>query len=272
MGTECDNLRATLCRANSHYLPLRTLAVFTALRLLIATIMPSRELVIAFDADDTLWHNETIFEQVHERYREMLSRYHDTETVNRTLFATEMRNLDLYGYGVKGFTLSAIETAIQLTEGKISTAEIHRLLELGRDMLAHPVELLDGVAETLAALAAEHRLLVITKGDLRDQERKIAKSGLADFFSHVEIVSEKNEASYASILRRHSIRAERFLMVGNSLKSDILPVLALGGTGVHIPYALTWAHEHAVAPPDAAGRFIEVASIREMPAVLAGLR
>jgi putative hydrolase of the HAD superfamily len=234
--------------------------------------MPSRELVIAFDADDTLWHNETIFEHVHERYREMLSHYHDTETVNRTLFATEMRNLELYGYGVKGFTLSAIETAIQLTDGKISTAEIRRLLELGRDMLAHPVELLEGVAETLAALAPAHRLLVITKGDLRDQERKLAKSGLAHFFSHVEIVSEKNESAYAAILRRHAIRAESFLMVGNSLKSDILPVLALGGAGVHIPYALTWAHEHAEPPPAAGGRFIAVASIREVPALLAAFR
>ncbi len=239
--------------------------------LLPARPMSSRELVIAFDADDTLWHNETIFEQVHERYREMLSCYHDTDTVNRTLFATEMRNLELYGYGVKGFTLSAIETAIQLTEGKIAPAEIHRLLELGRDMLAHPVELLDGVSETLAALAPNHRLLIITKGDLRDQERKVAKSGLADFFHHVEIVSDKTESAYAAILRRHAIRAEAFLMVGNSLKSDILPVLALGGAGVHIPYPLTWQHEQSERPADSGGRFFEVASIRDLPAVLATL-
>lgn len=233
--------------------------------------MPSRELVIAFDADDTLWHNETIFEAVHERYREMLSRYHDTATVDRTLFATEMRNLERYGYGVKGFMLSAIETAIDLTEGKISTAEIRKLLSLGQDMLAHPVELLDGVAETVATLASSHRLLVITKGDLRDQERKVAKSGLAAHFRHIEIVSDKTESAYAAILRRHDIRPASFLMVGNSLKSDILPVLALGGAGVHIPYHLTWAHEHAEAPPDAAGRFFEVKSIRDLPAVLAAL-
>jgi len=233
--------------------------------------MPSRELVIAFDADDTLWHNETIFENVHERYREMLSRYHDKATVDRTLFATEMRNLELYGYGVKGFTLSAIETAIELTNGKIPSDEIRRLLALGRDMLAHPVELLDGVAETLAALAPNHRLLVITKGDLRDQERKVAKSGLADYFHHIEIVSEKNEAAYATILRRHAIPAHGFLMVGNSLKSDILPVLTLGGTGVHIPYHLTWAHEHVETLPAAEGRFFEVKSIREIPRIIAAL-
>ncbi len=233
--------------------------------------MPTRELTIAFDADDTLWHNETIFEAVHERYREMLSRYHDTATVDRTLFATEMRNLDRYGYGVKGFMLSAIETAIDLTEGKISTAEIRTLLALGQDMLAHPVELLDGVAETVATLAASHRLLIITKGDLRDQERKVAKSGLSAHFRHVEIVSDKTESAYTAILRRHDIRPDAFLMIGNSLKSDILPVLALGGTGVHIPYPLVWAHEHAELPSGIAGRFFEAKSIRELPAVLAAL-
>ncbi|HEY8932578.1 MAG TPA: HAD family hydrolase [Rariglobus sp.] len=233
--------------------------------------MPTRELVIAFDADDTLWHNETIFEAVHERYREMLSRYHDAATVDRTLFATEMRNLELYGYGVKGFMLSAIETAIELTDGKISTGELRKLLALGRDMLAHPVDLLDGVAETIAALAASHRLLVITKGDLRDQERKIAKSGLARHFRHVEIVSDKNESAYATILRRHDIRPSSFLMVGNSLKSDILPVLALGGSGVHVPYPLVWQHERAEPPPQADGRFFTVANVRELPPLIARL-
>ena len=233
--------------------------------------MPTRELVIAFDADDTLWHNETIFEAVHERYREMLSHYHDAATVDRTLFATEMRNLELYGYGVKGFMLSAVETAIELTGGKISTAEIRQLLALGRDMLAHPVDLLDGVAETVAALASTHRLIVITKGDLRDQERKVAKSGLARHFRHVEIVSDKTESAYAVILRRHDIRPDSFLMVGNSLKSDILPVLALGGSGVHIPYPIVWQHERAEPPPQADGRFFTVANLRDLPPLIAKL-
>ncbi len=233
--------------------------------------MSARELVIGFDADDTLWHNEIIFERSHERYRALLARHHGAATVDRTLFATEMRNLDLYGYGVKGFTLSAIETAIQLTAGKISAAEIQELLALGREMLAHPVELLEGAAEILHELAPRHRLLLITKGDLRDQERKLAKSALGAHFGAVEIVSEKDRATYAQILRRHAIAPERFLMVGNSIKSDILPVLALGGAGVHVPYHLLWAHERVEEKPAAPGRFFQIASLRELPAVIARL-
>jgi putative hydrolase of the HAD superfamily len=224
--------------------------------------------VIGFDADDTLWHNENIFEQVHERYRALLAQYHAADTVDRTLFATEMKNLPLYGYGVKGFMLSAIETAIELTEGRISAEEIQTLINLGQDMLEHPVELLDGVAETLITLAGTHRLLLITKGDLRDQERKVAKSGLAAYFHQIEILSEKDEASYATVLRRHAIAPAEFLMVGNSLKSDILPVLALGGAGAHVPYHLTWGHERVDQIPDAPGRFIQLASIRELPGLL----
>ena len=230
--------------------------------------MAARELIIGFDADDTLWHNETIFEHVHERYRALLAQYHDAATVDRTLFATEIRNLELYGYGVKGFMLSAIETAIQLTEGKIRADEIQQLIELGRGMLAHPVELLEGVVETLAALSPRHELLLITKGDLRDQERKLAKSGLATHFRHVEIVSEKNEATYAGILRRRAIAADRFLMVGNSLKSDILPVLAIGGAAVYVPYHLTWAAERVEETPQAEGRFFTAKSVRELPEIV----
>jgi putative hydrolase of the HAD superfamily len=168
------------------------------------------DFVVGFDADDTLWHNESIFEKTHERYRALLAQYHNAATVDRTLFATEMRNLDLYGYGVKGFTLSAIETAIHLTAGKIRADEIQKLIELGREMLAHPVELLEGVEETLAELAVCHRLLLITKGDLRDQERKLAKSGLAGHFRHVDIVSEKNELTYAEIFRRRGVGRDAF--------------------------------------------------------------
>ena len=197
--------------------------------------MAAASLTIGFDADDTLWHNETIFERVHERFQTLLARYHDAATVDRTLFATEMRNLELYGYGVKAFMLSSIETAIALSGGHISAAEIQQVLDLGREMLQHPVELLDGVAETVAQLAPRHRVLLITKGDLRDQERKLEKSGLAVHFSAVEIVSEKNESTYAAILRRHAVDPRQFLMVGNSLKSDIQPVLALGGLGALHP-------------------------------------
>ena len=230
-----------------------------------------RPLVIGFDADDTLWHNEIIFERVHERYRALLARYHDAATVDRTLLATEKRNLELYGYGVKGFTLSAIETAIALTEGKIGASEIDGILVLGREMLAHPVELLEGVADVVSELAKEHTLLLITKGDLRDQERKLVKSGLAGRFHLVEIVSEKDRSTYETIFRRHAIAPDRFLMVGNSLKSDILPVLALGGAGAHVPYHLTWAHERVEELPTADGRFFQLKTMRELPGVVRAL-
>ncbi|MFT3869908.1 MAG: HAD family hydrolase [Nibricoccus sp.] len=230
--------------------------------------MIQNDWVIGFDADDTLWHNETIFEEVHKRYRALLGHYHEVATVDRTLFATEMRNLELYGYGIKSFMLSAIETAIDLTQGKIGTDEIRQLIALGQEMLNHPVELLDGVAETLRTLAPKHRMVLITKGDLRDQERKVAKSDLAQFFEAVEIVSEKNVDTYQRILLRRGIVAERFLMVGNSVKSDILPVLKLGGAGVYIPYHITWAGEQVEEMPTQDARFFRIENIRSLPQIL----
>jgi putative hydrolase of the HAD superfamily len=223
---------------------------------------------IGFDADDTLWHNESIFEKAHERYFELLAKYHDSAAVEKALFATEGRNIGLYGYGIKGYMLSAIETAIDLTEGKIGTAELREILALGRGMMNHPVELLDGALEALDRLAPSYRLLLITKGDLRDQERKVAKSGLAGRFAAIEIVSEKNAGTYERILERHAIAPSAFLMVGNSVKSDILPVLALGGAGVHVPYRITWAHEEAEAPTEGTGRFFKAASLRELPGIV----
>ena len=231
--------------------------------------MAASDLTIGFDADDTLWHNEVIFERNHERYRALLANYHDAATVNRILFATEMRNLPFYGYGIKGYTLSTIETAIEVSGGRISAAEIKQLIELGREMTAHPVELLEGVTDTLAALAPQHRLLLITKGDLHDQERKVAKSGLAAHFQHIEIVSEKDAAAYRRLLTRHGIAPEKFLMVGNSLKSDILPVLELGGAGVHIPYHITWAAEHAEQPVAHPGRLFTLKNMTELPGIVA---
>lgn len=228
------------------------------------------DLVIGFDADDTLWHNENIFEASHERYRALLAGYHEAAEVDRVLYKTEMRNLKLYGYGIKGFTLSAIETAIELSEGRITAAEIGQLLALGREMLDHPVELLDGAREVLRELAPRHRLVLLTKGDLRDQQRKVRKSGLAEAFSAVEVMAEKDEAAYRAIFARHAIEPGRFVMVGNSVKSDILPVLALGGAGLHVPYRITWAAEHAEPPPaDAGGRFLKLDSLREVPAAIA---
>lgn len=229
-------------------------------------------LALGFDADDTLWHNETLFAAAHQKFHELLSGYHDPATVDRALYATELRNLPLYGYGAKGFTLSAIETAIELTEGRVSNAELRELIRLGRDILAHPVELLDAVPDTLAALAAAgHRMVLITKGDLQHQERKIVASGLAVHFLATEVVSEKDDATYARVLRRHGIAPERFLMIGNSLKSDIAPVLRLGGFAAHVPYPLTWEHEKLDALPPAPGRFFTLASLRELPALIARL-
>jgi putative hydrolase of the HAD superfamily len=230
------------------------------------------ERFIGFDADDTLWHNENIFEKVHERYYELLARHHDAATVKRTLDATERRNVPLYGYGIKGYLLSSIETALDLTDGKISPEEIRELLAAGREMLEHPVELLEGAREVLEQLAPDFRLIMITKGDLKDQERKLAKSGLADRFEEVEIISEKDDRAYGRIFKRHGIDPANFLMVGNSVKSDILPVLALGGSAVHVPYRITWELEHAELPPNTDGRFFEAKSLRDVPAIVRSWR
>lgn len=199
--------------------------------------------LIAFDADDTLWHSEVLYLGTQDRFKQLLAPYHSAEWIDKQLYATEMRNLNVFGYGVKGFTLSMIETAIELTEGRIRGAEIQSIIDMAREMLQAEVRLLDGVAETIAALAPRYPLMIITKGDLFDQETKIARSGLGQHFQHVEVVSDKTEASYAALLRRHQVPPERFLMIGNSLRSDILPVVRLGGQAIYIPYHLTWAHE-----------------------------
>ena len=224
--------------------------------------------IIGFDADDTLWRNEDIFERAHERFRALLARHHPPAEVDRVLFATEMRNLALYGYGVKGFTLSCLETAVELTGGQVTGAEMAEILATGRDMLAHPIELLADVAEVVPALARDYRLILITKGDLHHQERKVAASGLAPHFHAVEIVSEKDGAAYDRIRLRHGLSWGEFAMVGNSLKSDILPVLGLGGAGVHIPYHLTWAHEHAEEPPRGQPRYRRVERLGQLPPLL----
>ncbi|MDQ8188135.1 HAD family hydrolase [Pelagicoccus sp. SDUM812002] len=231
----------------------------------------SKTTTIAFDADDTLWHNENLFEEHHRKYCQLLSEYHDAETVESTLFRTEMRNLELYGYGVKSFTLSSIETAIKLTDGAIPSDELRRIIDFGKDMLAHPVELLEGVTEVIETLSTAHDLILITKGDLRDQERKIAKSGLSQFFRHLEVVSDKKSEDYSRIFRQHQIDPRNLVMVGNSLKSDILPVLELGGTGIHIPYQLTWEHERVASAPNQSTNFYELESIKQLPELIATL-
>jgi len=229
-------------------------------------------LALGFDADDTLWHNEGLFSAAHAKFHALLAAHHDAATVDRALYATELRNLPLYGYGAKGFTLSAIETAIELTAGRVSSAELRELIALGREILAHPVELLDAVPDVLTSLAASgHRMILITKGDLQHQERKIAESGLAPHFLATEVVSEKDDATYRRVLARYGLDPTRFLMIGNSLKSDIAPILRLGGLAAHIPYHLTWEHERLAAPPEAPGRFFTLESLRELPSLVANL-
>ena len=198
--------------------------------------------VIGFDADDTLWHNESIFTMTQEKFREMLS-LHSQEVVDQTLSSTQIKNLKIFGYGIKGFILSMIETSIEITDGEIQGNEIQQILDFGREMLAAPIELLPYVQEVVEELSKKYRLLLITKGDLIDQETKIARSGLADYFAGVEIVSDKNSETYEKILSSHDIAASRFIMIGNSMRSDIVPVVQIGGHAVHIPYCTTWDHE-----------------------------
>lgn len=224
--------------------------------------------LIGFDGDDTLWHNERIFTLTQERFRALLSRYVDSERINEKLLATEIRNLDVFGYGVKGFTLSMIETAIEVTEGKVRAEEIREIVEAGRAMLGHPVELLPGVREVLSTIRDRYRLLLITKGDLFDQESKIARSGLAEMFSGIEVVSEKNESCYLRVLARQAVPPERFLMVGNSLRSDVLPVVAIGAHAVHVPYHTTWAHEQVEIDESQRNGFWRLDCIGDLPSLL----
>ena len=226
--------------------------------------------LIAFDADDTLWHNETIYTMTQQRYKELLAPYHDGEIVDRELYETEMRNLARYGYGIKSFTLSMIETAIELTDGRVGGAEIRQIIEFAHDMLRTPVRLMDGVEEVVAALASDYQLMVISKGDLLDQETKLAGSGLAPYFDHVEIVSNKRPETYAQLLAKHDMPAEYFMMVGNSLPSDVLPVTSIGGHGVYIPYHVTWAHEVVDEENVADEEYTRLDDIRQLPGLLAG--
>ena len=227
--------------------------------------------VVGLDGDDTLWQNETRFILTQEEFRGLLQRHAPRADVDAHLDEVERKNLAIYGYGVKSFTLSMIETAIELTEGRIPAADLEVILGWGKRMLMQPTELLEGVEAAVRALSGQYDLLLITKGDLFDQESKLARSGLADLFLGVEIVSEKNVASYRGILARRGIKADEFVMVGNSPRSDILPVLELGARAVHIPYHVTWHHEHV--PEDALPKtgWYKLDRIGDLGRLLAGL-
>jgi putative hydrolase of the HAD superfamily len=214
---------------------------------------------VGFDADDTLWHNETLFRLTHERFAAMLADRADPADIAARLAETEKRNLSLYGYGVKGFTLSLIETAMELCDGEAPARVVREVLAAGREMLAHPVETLPGVDEALAALSERYRLVLITKGDLFHQERKLAASGLGELFAAVEIVSEKDASTYRRVFERHGTGAAEAAMIGNSMRSDVLPALEAGAWAALVPYPLVWAHEAAEAPEHP--RFTELTAI-----------
>ena len=223
---------------------------------------------IGLDADDTLWENETFFRVTEAEFCSLLAEHGDAEAIAAQLFETERANLARYGYGIKGFMLSMIQTAVQLTDGAVDGRTISRILELGQEMLAHPVNLLPGVPEALDRLAGRS-LILITKGDLMDQERKVAASGLGERFAAVEIVADKTPEAYARVLHGQGIAPERFLMAGNSMRSDVIPVLEIGGWGVFIPHELTWLVERVDAPDHP--RLRQLGSISELPALVARL-
>ena len=227
--------------------------------------------LVGLDADDTLWHCETIFRLTHKRFVELLADFADAASLEARLAEVERRNLRLYGYGAKGFTLSAIETAIEMTGGQVSTRVIQEILAAGREILIHPVEPLPGVDQALSELTDQgYRLVLITKGDLLHQEQKLAASGLGERFQAVEIVSEKDVETYRRVFSRHGSGPEQSAMVGNSARSDVLPALEAGAYAAYVPYPLVWAHE-AAALPVGHPRYAELATLAELPGWLANL-
>lgn len=220
--------------------------------------------VIAFDADDTLWENEIFFREAEHKLSVLLSEFGDEKTITDKLFELELKNIALYGYGVKNFILSAIETAMEVSDSSVSNKTLKDIIEVGNDILRKPVVLLDDVREILPEIAKSYKIILATKGDLLDQQSKVARSGLADLFQHVEVMSDKKKYNYESLLKQLQVKPEEFLMIGNSLKSDVLPVLELGANAVHIPFHTTWIHE-MVSEDDLKGKeFIKLNSFKEL--------
>ncbi|MGI9395655.1 MAG: HAD family hydrolase [Boseongicola sp.] len=219
---------------------------------------------LCFDADDTLWHNERFFRMTQDHFAELLADFVEKDHVAERLLAAEKRNLGHYGFGIKGFMLSMIETALDITENRVPGSVVRDIISAGQEMLAHPIELLPGVEDTILRLAPDFRILLITKGDLLDQERKIAQSGLGEMFDGVEIVSEKTPKVYLEVFARNSTAPEQALMAGNSLKSDVIPAIEAGGWAIHVPHSLTWEIEAAEAPSEHE-RFRKVREFRDIP-------
>ena len=220
--------------------------------------------VIAFDADDTLWVNETYFREAEQKFAKLLSGYETANKIDQELFQVEIKNLENYGYGVKGFMLSMIECALDLSNYQIEPKTLQSILEIGKEMIHKPIELLEGVEELLVALSSKYKLIVATKGDLLDQERKLEKSGLLTYFHHVEVMSEKKSKDYLKLMGHLDIQPEEFLMVGNSLKSDILPVVSLGASAVHVPFHTNWAHEEVEEHQKINKEYITISNLTEL--------
>lgn len=228
--------------------------------------------LIGFDGDDTLWKSEDYYRDTQLDFERIVAGYVDLDDAHERLYAIEKRNIALFGYGVKGMTLSMIEAAVAITDARISASDLHRIVELGKTLLQHPVDLLPGIREAVEAIAAEHEIVLITKGDLFHQEAKVRQSGLADLFRRIEIVSEKDCATYARVLSECDVAPTQFAMIGNSLRSDIVPVLELGGFAVHMPYHVTWVHDtEAVLPDGAAQRMRSVTSAQQLPTAVRAL-
>jgi putative hydrolase of the HAD superfamily len=219
--------------------------------------------VIGFDADDTLWVNETYFREAEEKFAAQLESYETKNKIDQELFKMEMKNLELYGYGIKGFVLSMIESALELSNNHIPQTTISNILNLGKEMISRPVEILNGVEEVLEQLEKKYRLIVLTKGDLLDQERKLERSGLSRYFHHVEVLSDKKEENYRKLLEHLEVPVKEFLMIGNSLKSDVLPLLNIGARAIHVPFHTTWAHEE-VSVKDQTNNHLTVNKITEI--------
>ncbi|HEY9088152.1 MAG TPA: HAD family hydrolase [Anaerolineaceae bacterium] len=225
--------------------------------------------LIAFDADDTLWHNETLYHEILERFQTLLAGYVDSGMLEEALFQTEMRNLPYFGYGIKSYILSMVETAVEVTGGRVQAGELGQLVDFARDMVQAEVRLLENVRDTVAALAERYDLMVITKGDLMDQEAKLVRSGLHEYFRYFETVPDKDVRRYSALLARYGVPAEKFVMVGDSMRSDVLPVLELGGTAIYVPYPVRWAHEAVEPPADA--HYHQLDHIGGLPALLDSL-
>ena len=223
--------------------------------------MPIR--IVAFDADDTLWINETYFREAEEKFASLLEDFLPQHAIMKELYRTEIGNLSLYGYGIKGFMLSMIETALRISGEKMPISLVEKIIQIGQEMLSKPVDLLPGVEEVLKSLQGHFRIVLATKGDLVDQERKLQKSGLEGYFHHIEIMSDKRTADYLKLIKHLDIAPDQFMMVGNSLKSDIIPVLEIGGHGVHVPFHTTWAHE-VVSHPVVHPQFREVGQLADI--------